>query len=332
MATANTSDGSIYGDESSTTLRAPSTGTFILAICESPSHGTCQSVDTGTVADPMTPYSFTPFVSLVVDPTSTSVSCTPYEVTSGSPIACTLTVTDTASSDQTTPTGIVSLAASPTTATLTNGGACALAGSGSSASCTVTVAPSAAGDYDLTASYPGDPTHSASTGDSGSFDVDAAASSGPTPTRHAAPTSHSKTVTLTTAEIRTAVRDALRALGGRASLITAIYKTGGYRFAFKSPAAGRLENQLVSPRAGSDPGAWPAPGADRAPAGGAIADHAREGRHDPRLGQADPDRSTTDAPRPSLGGDRDGELHRHRAVGDHTVTNGDPRAPALRAA
>ncbi len=167
VSSASTNDGSIYGALNQATLHAPYTGTFILAICQSPSSGECTSADlTGGVTYPMTPYSFTTFVTLTVDPTESSVVCSPTSVTSGGPTTCTATVTDTAASGATTPTGAVAFSAVPTTGAFGSGGSCALTGSNGVASCVVAFTPSAAGAYSVTASYGGDVTHSASNGQS----------------------------------------------------------------------------------------------------------------------------------------------------------------------
>jgi hypothetical protein len=40
-------------------MRIPASGAYVLAVCGSPNDGDCRSVDTGTVNDPLTPYTFT---------------------------------------------------------------------------------------------------------------------------------------------------------------------------------------------------------------------------------------------------------------------------------
>ena len=91
-----------------------------------------------------------------VDPTSTSVACSPSSVVIGQATACTATVTDTASIGATQPTGTV---------TFTPGSSCSLGNpSGSSASCSVTITPTSEGSLSVSASYAGDTTHGSSSG------------------------------------------------------------------------------------------------------------------------------------------------------------------------
>ena len=101
------------------------------------------------------------------DPTSTSVACAPRTVAVGKPSRCTATVTDTAGSGQTTPTGTVtfgsggpgSFTGSPCTLAQTSPGV---------ASCQVTYIPGASGTPTradtITATYNGDPAHLSSGG------------------------------------------------------------------------------------------------------------------------------------------------------------------------
>ncbi len=91
-----------------------------------------------------------------VDPTSTSVACSPSSVVIGQATTCTATVTDTASIGATQPTGTV---------TFTPGSSCSLGNpSGSSASCSVTITPTSEGSLSVSASYAGDTTHGSSSG------------------------------------------------------------------------------------------------------------------------------------------------------------------------
>ena len=101
-----------------------------------------------------------------VDPTSTSVACSPNSVTTGNASTCTATVTDTASSGATTPTGSVSFTASPASGSFGSSGSCTLAATGTTgvASCQLSFTPSAAGSYSITGSYGGDSTHQTSSG------------------------------------------------------------------------------------------------------------------------------------------------------------------------
>jgi Bacterial Ig-like domain (group 3) len=104
---------------------------------------------------------FTLTYSVLVDPTSTSVGCSPSSVAIGSTTSCTATVTDTASSGASTPTGIVSFASLPTTGAFGNSGTCTLQASdlSATASCSLTFAPSVGGSYTITGSYSGDGGH-----------------------------------------------------------------------------------------------------------------------------------------------------------------------------
>ena len=77
-------------------------------------------------------------------------------------------MTDTQSSGASTPTGTVSFTASPTTGQFANPGSCTLNATATTgiASCQITFTPSAAASYTLTASYTGDSTHLAGSGQS----------------------------------------------------------------------------------------------------------------------------------------------------------------------
>src|SRR5213596_2729762 len=94
--------------------------------------------------------------------TTTGVSCSPSSVAVGTATNCTVTVTDTSASP-TTPTGTFALT---TNSTGTFGGSCVLAGSTASATCSVSYTPSgSAPRHDLiTANYPGDSSHTSSSG------------------------------------------------------------------------------------------------------------------------------------------------------------------------
>jgi Big-like domain-containing protein len=101
-------------------------------------------------------------------PTTTSVKCEPQPVVAGNPTTCTATVTDTATSGATTPTGTVSFKSSGP-GTFSNGAKCTLSGTGASASCSVTYTPGSTPSEPvrtdtITAEYGGDSTHEASKG------------------------------------------------------------------------------------------------------------------------------------------------------------------------
>jgi DNA-binding beta-propeller fold protein YncE len=100
--------------------------------------------------------------------TATSVSCSPATVVAGQPTTCTATVTDTAPSGQTTPTGTVSFESSGP-GSFSGGASCTLTGSGASASCSLTYTPSTTPSTPvrsdtITAAYGGDSSHAASSG------------------------------------------------------------------------------------------------------------------------------------------------------------------------
>jgi hypothetical protein len=99
------------------------------------------------------------YVFEAVDPTSTTVACSPSSVSLGQQTACVATVMDTSSSP-TTPTGSVSFASSGSGGF--SSGSCVLSGSGASASCGVTYSQDSVGSPSITASYGGDETHTPS--------------------------------------------------------------------------------------------------------------------------------------------------------------------------
>ncbi len=98
------------------------------------------------------------------DPTSTSVSCSPSVFAAGDAAVCKATVTDTAGTGQSTPTGTVSFSSSG--AGNFGGSPCTLSGSGASANCSVSYTPVSVGSgtHTITASYGGDTAHNTSSG------------------------------------------------------------------------------------------------------------------------------------------------------------------------
>jgi hypothetical protein len=97
-------------------------------------------------------------------PTGTAVSCSPSSVATGSSTLCTATVTNTASGSS-APAGTVLFSADGTGAFSASG--CSLgATSSSSSNCSVSFTPDAvgSGSRNITGSYPGDASHSASSG------------------------------------------------------------------------------------------------------------------------------------------------------------------------
>ena len=106
-----------------------------------------------------------PPVASTTHPTATTVSCSPASVSVGNPTSCTATVTDTASSGQTTPSGTLSFS-SNSAGSFSSGASCTLSGSGASASCQLAYTPTAVGSgtHQISASYGGDATHATSSG------------------------------------------------------------------------------------------------------------------------------------------------------------------------
>ena len=102
-------------------------------------------------------------VTVYVDPTQASVSCSPDPVAVGTASTCTATVTDTASSPV-TPTGTVSFS-STGPGSFSGGGSCTLsANGGPSGSCQLVYTQAASGQPQITDSYGGDGQHAPSAG------------------------------------------------------------------------------------------------------------------------------------------------------------------------
>jgi hypothetical protein len=98
----------------------------------------------------------------LIDPTSTTVSCTPTRVAKGNATVCTAVVHDSASSEL--PAGTV-LFHGPTSVFFPGGNACTLTKRPTGgAGCTVGAESSVTGKHVVSASYKGNPTHRASTG------------------------------------------------------------------------------------------------------------------------------------------------------------------------
>jgi Bacterial Ig-like domain (group 3) len=90
------------------------------------------------------------------------VICSPGTFAPGDATVCTATVTDTASSGQTTPTGTVTFSSSG--AGSFAGSPCTLSGSGDSSTCAVFLSSLSTGGQVITASYGGDGAHNATSG------------------------------------------------------------------------------------------------------------------------------------------------------------------------
>jgi Bacterial Ig-like domain (group 3) len=102
------------------------------------------------------------------DPTTTAVTCSPGTIVVGQATSCTATVTDTASSGPTTPTGTVTFTSDTSGGTFSAGGSCTLspADTGGQASCSLSYTPgqAGAGAQTITGNYGGDTAHVASSG------------------------------------------------------------------------------------------------------------------------------------------------------------------------
>jgi hypothetical protein len=102
------------------------------------------------------------------DPTTTAVTCSPGSIVVGQATSCTATVTDTASSGPTTPTGAVTFTSDTSGGTFSGGGSCTLApaNTGGQASCSLSYTPGQAGSgtQTITSNYGGDSAHAASSG------------------------------------------------------------------------------------------------------------------------------------------------------------------------
>jgi Bacterial Ig-like domain (group 3) len=101
-------------------------------------------------------------------PTSTEVTCSPSTAVIGQATSCTATVTDPATSGSTTPTGTVTFTSDTSDGILSGGGSCTLSPTSTSgqASCSVSYTPGqvGSGTHTITASYGGDGSHVASSG------------------------------------------------------------------------------------------------------------------------------------------------------------------------
>jgi hypothetical protein len=101
-------------------------------------------------------------VDSLIDPTSTSVTCSPTTVPTNNPSVCTATVNDSASSEVSA--GVVLFSGSANTF-FPGANSCTLTPRpGGGASCTAGAESATAGAQSVTASYTGDSTHSSSTG------------------------------------------------------------------------------------------------------------------------------------------------------------------------
>ncbi len=98
--------------------------------------------------------------------TTTSVQCAPPSVQAGVPTDCTTTVTDTAATGPTTPSGSVSFTTNSTGTFNPISASCTLiaGATAGTASCSVTYTPTVAGHHLISGNYQGDSTHAVSQG------------------------------------------------------------------------------------------------------------------------------------------------------------------------
>jgi DNA-binding beta-propeller fold protein YncE len=127
-----------------------------------PASGTLSPKTPATVVTGISP------VGIAVGPlpehsTSTRVRCSPDSVAPGQPTTCTATVTDTAASGETTPSGTVRFTGSRP-GSFSNESCTLRATAPGVAGCDVVYTPLLAGSNRITASYGGDSTHGASSG------------------------------------------------------------------------------------------------------------------------------------------------------------------------
>jgi hypothetical protein len=91
-------------------LQAPSSGTFVLAVCQNVAANNCVNVDQGSGTNPMTPYTYS--TKLTGGPeTSTALKLSSSTVTSGHEKSLVLSVAVTARFRKTIPSGTVTIMA-----------------------------------------------------------------------------------------------------------------------------------------------------------------------------------------------------------------------------
>lgn len=156
----STPGGAVLGGENCNSLGGPSTET-----CTIPLSVTSAGTYTITATFPGDSDAGASSASTMVTvanlhPTSTSVACS---LGTEGQYACTASVTDTASSAATPPTGTVSWT-SHNTAGTTSIGQCTLTGGGRTNECTIDYTPPTRTSYTVTANYSGDQEHMASSG------------------------------------------------------------------------------------------------------------------------------------------------------------------------
>ncbi len=117
----------------------------------------------------------TPTLNIIPDPeqapaapSTTDVTCSPGTIVVGQATSCTATVTDTASSGPTTPTGTVTFTSDTSGGTFSSAGSCTLSptNTGGQASCSLSYTPGQAGSgaQTITGNYGADSAHTASSG------------------------------------------------------------------------------------------------------------------------------------------------------------------------
>lgn len=99
-----------YSTQSVIDLQAPSSGNFILAVCQNVSNNECVNVDSGSGTNPMTPYTFS--TKLTGGPeTSTTLKLSSSSVASGHEKSLVLSVAVAARFRKTVPSGTVTMMA-----------------------------------------------------------------------------------------------------------------------------------------------------------------------------------------------------------------------------
>jgi hypothetical protein len=158
---------------------SPAGGTLSATTCALNTNGTCfvtytAPSTTGTITltaaypgDTLHDPSNATYALAVVHISNTTVTCTPSPVTVGTPVTCTVTVNDPSGSTHVAPIGTVSWSVSPNGSGSFSPTTCTMvapvSGNPSSNSCTVTYTPTSIGTQIITANYPGDAIHAAST-------------------------------------------------------------------------------------------------------------------------------------------------------------------------
>ena len=161
----------------------PSGGMGASGSCQvtfTPSAGGDYSINASYAGDGTHAGSSASGAATAVDPTTTTLSCSPSTVQIGTSAQCTATLTDATAIQA--PLGTLNFSSSPS-GTFGAPGVCqwqpSSTGTGGSATCGVTFTPTVAGGYTLTADYSGDSTHAKSAGTFGVTATTTPAGGGP---------------------------------------------------------------------------------------------------------------------------------------------------------